>query len=60
MPQTPEQIAGKLKQSKGETDQQWGSLSEREQLKIKQKRASLVEKMRKKAGHDPEDTPTAE
>ncbi len=60
MPQTPEQIAGKLKQGKGEIDKQWGSVSERELLKIKQKRASLVEKMRKQSGHEPEDPPTAE
>ncbi len=60
MPQTPEQIAGKMKQNKGEIDKQWGSVSERELLKIKQKRALLVEKMRKKSAHDPEDTPTAE
>jgi uncharacterized protein YjbJ (UPF0337 family) len=60
MPQTPEQIAGKLKQVKGEVNKQWGSLSERELLKVKQMRASLVEKMRKKSGHDPEDTPPTE
>ncbi len=60
MPQTPEQIAGKLKQVKGEIDKHWGSVSERELLKIKQKRASLVEKMRKQSSHEPEDTPTAE
>ncbi len=60
MPQTPEQIAGKLKQVKGEVNKQWGSLSEREQLKIKQKRASLVEKMRKQSGQEPEDTTSTE
>jgi uncharacterized protein YjbJ (UPF0337 family) len=48
MAQTPEQIANKLKQIKGESRQQWGRVSEIERQKIKEKRAALVGKLQKR------------
>ena len=56
MAQTPEQIAGKLKQNKRNINKHWGRSNEAEQLKIKQRRAALVDKMKQK----PEDAPPAE
>lgn len=48
MAQTPEQISNKLKQIKGESSKQWGSVSEIERQKIKEKRAALVGKIQKR------------
>jgi len=47
MGQTPEQVASKLKQNKGQSNKQWGRLSESELQKIKEKRAALVGKIQK-------------
>ena len=60
MAQTPEQIASKLKQIKGQTSKQWGRLSDVELQKIKEKRAALVDKMQKHYGNRDEKNPPTE
>ena len=60
MAQTPEQIANKLKQIKGESSQQWGRVSEIERQKIKEKRAALVGKIQKRHSKIEENTSPAE
>jgi uncharacterized protein YjbJ (UPF0337 family) len=48
MGQTPEQIASKLKQIKGQSGKQWGRVSDIELQKIREKRAALVSKIQKR------------
>lgn len=61
MAQTPEQVAGKLKQSKGDVQKRWGRLSDDERLKIQEKRTILVGKIQKKYGRrQPSTPPTAD
>jgi uncharacterized protein YjbJ (UPF0337 family) len=48
MGKTQDQIAGKLKQNNGGGNQKWGRLTDDEAEKIKQKRADLVDKLKKK------------
>jgi uncharacterized protein YjbJ (UPF0337 family) len=48
MAQTQDPVNGKLKQNNGAVNKQWGRLSNDEILKIKQKRATLVDKLKQK------------
>ena len=60
MAQTPEQIANKLKQIKGEGTKQWGHVSDIELQKIKEKRAALVGKIQKRYIKDEGKNPPTE
>ncbi len=45
MGQIPDQTNGKLNQIKGQVNKKWRGLTDTELLKVKQKRAALVEKI---------------
>jgi uncharacterized protein YjbJ (UPF0337 family) len=60
MGQTPEQIANKLKQIKGQSNKQWGRVSAIERQKINEKRAALIGKIQKRYRNPEEKTPPTE